>query len=152
MIEDAFATGIQGGDVTTEPEANPWKRHEFLDGLYRFYLDKIISFHSFYFPIVGGAAAYSLVHPSRGSALALAVPLIISIGAAIIFGFAGREAGELRDAIDKSAKSLNILSTHTQILVRAVYTFLVLHLAVACGLLIGIVLLWDPITRSWLVS
>jgi hypothetical protein len=49
---------VAGGDApaarqTTE-EVDPWKKHEFLDGLYRFYLDKIISFHTFYLPLVGG--------------------------------------------------------------------------------------------------
>ena len=57
----------------------------------------------------------------------------------------------LRDAIVDSAKALNILATHAQILVRALYAFFVLHLVVASGLLIGIVLLWDPDTRAWLV-
>jgi hypothetical protein len=133
-------------------EAGLWKRHEFLDGLYRFYLDKIISFHSFYLPIVGGVAAYVLTHPSRASALGLVVPVIVSVGAAFIFFFARKEAGDLRDAIRESAKALNILASHAQILVRAVVAFFILHLVVAFGLLIGIVLLWNPNTRAWLMS
>src|SRR5262245_54516719 len=105
-----------------------WKRHEFLDGLYRFYLEKVITFHSFYLPIAGGVAAYVLAHPSRASALGLVVPLIVSVGAAFIFGFARKEAGELKDAIADSAKALKILATHAQILVRAANAFFILHL------------------------
>jgi hypothetical protein len=137
---------------TAEAESQLWKRHEFLDGLYRFYLDKIISFHSFYLPIAGGVAAYVLAHPSRASALGLVVPLIVSVGAAFIFCFARKEAGELKDAIVESAKALNILASHAQILVRAANAFFILHLVVASGLVIGIVLLWDPNTRAWLSS
>ena len=53
------------------PAGDLWKKHEFLDGLYRFYLEKIIGFHTFYLPIVGGVAAYVLAHPSHAAALGL---------------------------------------------------------------------------------
>ena len=63
------------GDETQET-ADPWKRHEFLDRLYRFYMEKIIGFHTFYLPVVGGVVAYVLAHPGAAMAFGLVVPLI----------------------------------------------------------------------------
>jgi hypothetical protein len=127
-------------------EDNPWERHIFLDGLYRFYLDLIIKFHSFYLPVVGAVTVYVLDDPTPVRVLGLVIPLILSVGAAIILFSAIKEAKELIEAIRISASTLNIISTHAQILVRAVIAFFVLHvvLALALGALIGIVLLKGP--------
>jgi hypothetical protein len=96
---------MEAGEATpaiepTAEAADLWKTHEFLDGLYRFYLEKIIGFHTFYLPVVGGVVAYVLAHPSKGMALGLVVPFIVSAGAAQIF-FAGiAEAKQLNKAIE----------------------------------------------------
>jgi hypothetical protein len=124
----------------TPEAADPWQTHEFLDGLYRFYLEKIIGFHTFYLPVVGGVVAYVLAHPSKGMALGLVVPFIVSAGAAQIF-FAGiAEAKQLNKAIEASAKEVGILATHARMLVRAVRAFFFLHSIMIIGLL-GIALL-----------
>jgi hypothetical protein len=93
-----MGTGAPTPGTGVKPESvDSWKKHEFLDGLYRFYLEKIISFHTFYLPIAGGVVAYVLAHPSPVMALGLLVPVIVSAGAAVIF-FAGiHEADELRN-------------------------------------------------------
>ena len=120
------------------PAGDLWKKHEFLDGLYRFYLEKIIGFHTFYLPIVGGVAAYVLAHPSHAAALGLVVPLIVSVGAAIIFGAGVREAQELNAAISESAHAVGILATHARMLVRAVIAFCIRHVALSAVLIAAI--------------
>jgi hypothetical protein len=120
-----------------------WQRHVFLDGLYRFYLDLIIKFHSLYLPVVGAVAAYVLDKLTLlSSAGALAIPFILSSGVAIILFFAINEAEELVAAIQTSASGLHLIATHAKILVRAVIAFCVLHvvLALALGLLIGVII------------
>ena len=141
--EKAMGAGEPPQTKPPKPEAvDPWKRHEFLDGLYRFYLEKIIGFHTFYLPIAGGVVAYVLAHPSRGMALGLLVPLIVSAGAAQIF-FAGiEEAKQLKDAIADSAEKVGILATHALMLVRAVRAFFFLHLIIVIGLVLIAVLLF----------
>ena len=111
-----------------------WKRHEFLDGLYRFYLDQIISFHKFYLPVVGGLVAYVLNNRSEAIAFGLVIPLIVSLGACVIFCSGVKEAKELNAAIADSAGSLGILATHARMLVRATAAFLVLHIAIVIAL------------------
>jgi len=131
---------MEVGEATPASESasaatDPWKTHEFLDGLYRFYLEKIIGFHTFYLPVVGGVVAYVLSHPSKSIALGLMVPFIVSAGAVQIF-FAGiAEAKELKGAIAVSAGKLGILATHARMLVRAVRVFFLLHLIMVIGLL-----------------
>jgi hypothetical protein len=83
--------------------ADRWKRHEFLNGLYRFYLEKIISSHTIYLGLVGGLVVYVLQHPSKLIALGLLVPLVVSSGAALILYSATRESVELNAAIIESA-------------------------------------------------
>ena len=122
---------------TAAETAERWKRHEFLDGLYRFYLERIISFHAFYLPVVGGVVAYVLAHPSKAMALGLMVPVIVSAGAAQIFFSAIGEAKELRDAISHSAGELGILGTHAHMLVRSVRAFFLLHLIIVVSLLVA---------------
>jgi hypothetical protein len=111
-----------------------WKRHEFLDGLYRFYLDQIINFHNFYLPVVGALVVYVLAHPSAGMAFSLLIPIIASVGAAAIFGKGIGEAMELRNALADSAKTLIITTTHVQMLVRASVVFLVVHSLIVLGM------------------
>ena len=112
-----------------------WKKHEFLDGLYRFYLEQIISFHKFYLTVVGALVAYVLEHhQSEAIAFGLALPLIVSLGACPIFGSGVKEAKELNAAIATSARSLGVLATHSQMLVRATVAFLVLHVAIVVAL------------------
>ena len=78
--------------------------------------------------------AYVLAHPSKGMALGLVVPFIVSAGAAQIF-FAGiAEAKQLNKAIEASAKEVGILATHAGMLIRAVCAFLLLHLLMVIGL------------------
>jgi hypothetical protein len=129
----------------TGPKSNlvdPWKKHEFLDGLYRFYLEKIISFHTFYLPIAGGVVAYVLAHPSPMMALGLLVPLIVSAGAAQIFYAGINEADELRRAIKASATEIKILATHARMLVRAVRAFFLLHVIMVAGFAGMAIILW----------
>jgi hypothetical protein len=111
-----------------------WKKHKFLDGLYRFYLEQIISFHKFYLPVVGALVAYVLGHQSKALAFGLALPLIVSLGACFVFGSGVKEAEELNTAISKSAQALGVLATHAQMLVRATVAFLVLHIAIVVAL------------------
>jgi hypothetical protein len=101
-----------------------WRRHKFLESLYEFYLEEILSFHSFYLPIAGGVVAYVLTREGSPAALALLIPLVISSGAVGIFYFSIREATELNNAIHESARRLDIISTHAQLLVRTVLAFL----------------------------
>lgn len=110
--------------------AAKWKKYEFLDGLYRFYLNEIISFHMFYLPVVGGIVAYVLAHQGKPIALGLVVPLIVSAGAACIFFPAIKESEELNKAIMDSARELVILPTHAKMLVRAVIAFFLLHFTI----------------------
>jgi hypothetical protein len=132
---------IPAAELKSE-SVDPWNKHQFLDGLYRFYLEKIITFHTFYLPIAGGVVAYVLAHPSRIMALGLLVPLIVSAGAARIF-FAGiKEAKELWSAIVASAKEVNTLATHARMLVRAVCAFFLLHVIIVVGLVAMAILLW----------
>jgi hypothetical protein len=62
------------------------------------------------------------------------VPLIISAGAAIIFGAGISEACQLNKAIAASAEKVGILATHAGMLVRAVLAFLLLHVVIFIGL------------------
>jgi hypothetical protein len=116
-----------------------WKRHEFFDGLFQFYLDKIMQFHTFYLPIVGGVVAYVLKNTTRQSAFGLLIPLAVSIGAVWIFAVARHEAEELNGAIRANAEALGILPTHARILVHAVTAFLALHALIVIGLSVGFV-------------
>jgi len=71
----------------------------------------------------------------------------MSVGTAVILFSARKEVTELNDAIRDSAKKVGVMATHSQILVRAVLAFFVLQIAVTCGLLAGIIWLWEtPIT------
>ena len=130
-----------GSSASSPTPDELWRRHEFLNGLYRFYVERIISFHSFYLPIAGGVVAYVLTHTSRPAAFGLFIPLVVSMGAVWIFGYAVREADELNDAIRKNAMSLGILATHAQLLVRAVAAFLVLHILIVLALGAGFAML-----------
>jgi hypothetical protein len=124
-----------------------WQRHKFLDGLYRFYLKLLINFHNFFLTVVGAITAYVLSHPSKLGAFGLIIPLVMSVGTAVILFSARKEVTELNDAIRDSAKKVGVMATHSQILVRAVLAFFVLQIAVTCGLLAGIIWLWEtPIT------
>ena len=116
-----------------------WRRHKFLEGLYEFYLEKILSFHSFYLPIAGGVVAYVLTLTGSPAALGLLIPLVISSGAVWIFYLSIREATELNEAIHESARNLNIISTHAQLLVRTVLAFFVLHVIIVAGLLFSLI-------------
>jgi hypothetical protein len=116
-----------------------WKRHEFFDGLFRFYLSTIIDFHKFYLPIVGGVVAYVLANASRQSAFGLLIPLVVSIGAVWIFFLARQQAEDLNGAICANAEALGILATHARILVHAVVAFLILHGLIVVGLSFGFV-------------
>jgi hypothetical protein len=118
-----------------------WRRHKFLDGLYRFYLGKIISFHTFYLPIAGGVVAYVVTLKGSPAALGLLIPLVVSSGAVWIFFRAVQESEELNAAIRDSAKGLNIISTHAQLLVRTVLAFLILHVMIVIGLVIGMAII-----------
>jgi hypothetical protein len=131
----------EGASETSVEVSQRWKKHEFLDGLYRFYLEKIISFHAFYLPLIGGVVAYVLAHPSRAAALGLVVPLIVSAGAAQIFAAGIREAKELNDALRVSAGTVGLLATHAYMLVRAVRAFFYLHLLMTVALLLAMGLL-----------
>jgi hypothetical protein len=111
-----------------------WKKYEFLDGLYRFYLEQIIDFHKFYLPIVGGVVVYVLGNPSEAIALGLAVPLIVSLGATVIFGAGVGKAQQLNQTIAESAAELGMLATHAGMLVRATAVFLLLHIVIVLGL------------------
>jgi hypothetical protein len=113
-----------------------WRRYKFLDGLYRFYIKQIFTFHTLYFTLAGGVVIYVLNNSKNGIILGfgLVIPIVVSLGAVCIFYRALSEASELNDAIRDSAKDLNILSTHAQILVRAVCTFLFLHGVIIIGL------------------
>jgi hypothetical protein len=116
-----------------------WKRHEFLDGLFRFYLEKIIDFHKFYLPIVGGVVAYVLAHATRQSAFGLLIPLVVSVGAVSILFLVRRQAEDLNSAISANAKALDVLATHARILVHTVVAFLSLHVLIVLGLSVGFV-------------
>ncbi len=131
-------TGIPTDDTSMDAL---WKTHEFLDGLYRFYLEQIIDFHKFYLPVVGGVVAYVLQSHSAAIALGLAIPLIVSAGAAWIFRSGVGEAQQLNQAIAESAKELGILATHAGMLVRATEAFLTLHIVIVVGLALLIVAL-----------
>lgn len=113
--------------------------------MYRFYLGKIISFHTFYLPIAGGVVAYVLANAGIVGSVAaygLLIPLVVSLGAVWIFFLALGEAQELNVAIRDSAKGLHIIATHSRILVHAVGAFLILHIVIVIGLAIGITLLF----------
>ncbi len=72
----------------------------------RFYLEKIITFHTIYLGLVGGLVVYVLQHPGKLIALGLLVPLVpllVSSGAALILYSATRESVELNAAIIESA-------------------------------------------------
>jgi hypothetical protein len=116
-----------------------WRRHNFLEGLYEFYLEKIISFHSFYLPIAGGVVAYVLTRKGGAAAFGLLIPLVISLGAVLIFYLSRPDAEELNSAIHESARKLNIISTHAQLLGRTVSAFFVLHVIIAAGLIAGLI-------------
>lgn len=126
-------------NLTAIPLDELWKRHEFFDGLFRFYLEKVIDFHKFYLPIVGGVVAYVLANASRQSAFGLLIPLVVSIGAVWIFALARREAEELNGVIAANAKALGISATHARVLVHTVVVFLALHGFIVLGLSFGFV-------------
>src|SRR3984893_3996995 len=100
-----------------------WKRHEFFDGLFQFYLDKIMQFHTFYLPIVGGVVAYVLKNTTRQSAFGLLIPLAVSIGAVWIFVVARHEAEELNGALRANSEALGILPPPARLLVHSVFPF-----------------------------
>lgn len=129
------AVDAQGEVSNGHSTSEKWKRHEFLDALYKFYLDKILSFHAVYLPIFGGVVSYILANQDRLVSLGLIVPLVISVGAAVILFSGIREAKELNAAIRNSAAALGILATHAHMLVRAVTAFFVLHIVIAFGLM-----------------
>jgi hypothetical protein len=124
-----------------EAPAELWRRHQFLDGLYRFYFDKILGFHSLYLPFAGGVVAYVLTHPGRTTALGLLVPMFVSAASAWIFTAAAQEANTLNAGVNESAAALGLPATHARILVRIVQGFLVLHVVLAGGLLAAAVFL-----------
>src|SRR3984893_19587217 len=105
------------------PLGELWKRHEFFDGLFQFYLDKIMQFHTFYLPIVGGVVAYVQKNTARQSAFGLLIPLAVSIGAVWIFAVARHEAEELNGAIRANAEALGILPPPARLLVHSVFPF-----------------------------
>jgi hypothetical protein len=133
------ASATENRNITPSPLDELWRRHEFLDGLFRFYLDKIIDFHKFYLPIVGGVVAYILKDANRQTAFGLLIPLVVSVGAVWIFSLARQQAEELNDAIHANAKALGILATHARILVHTVTAFLALHIVIVLGLSFGFV-------------
>lgn len=134
--------------VTHPKEATPvvatsdekWERHKFLESLYEFYLEKILNFHSFYLPIAGAVVAYVLTFAgSPTAAFGLLIPLVVSLGAAWIFYLSIRDVTELNEAIHESAKNLDIISTHVQLLVRSVVAFFALHVIIVVGLIAALV-------------
>jgi hypothetical protein len=131
------ASAAENGNLTSSASDDLWKRHEFFDGLFQFYLEKIIDFHKFYLPIVGGVVAYVLANANRQSAFGLLIPLVVSIGAVWIFSLAKGQAEELNEAIYANAKAMRILPTHARILVHTVIAFLALHALIVLGLTFG---------------
>jgi hypothetical protein len=130
-----------GGRGTEDAPAELWRRHQSLDGLYRFYFEKILGFHSLYLPFAGGVVAYVLTHPGRTTALGLLVPLFVSAVSAWIFAATAQEAKTLNAAVNGSAAALGLPATHARILVRVVQGFLALHVVLAGVLLAATALL-----------
>lgn len=115
--------------------AEAWKQYETLADLYKFYVDQLVKFHTFYFAIAGGLALYVLGNRQGAVPLALLLPLVISLGGVVTFGFGIRKSRELTDAIKGIALRLDILSAHTEVLEFLCWSFLAVHLLIAGGLI-----------------
>jgi hypothetical protein len=111
-----------------------WKQYEALNGLYVFYVDQVIKFHTFYFAITGALISFVLVAPDPRVWLALLLPITISGGCVVTFAFGIRKAGELKDEARKIAIMLGFMRTHMEILQFLCGTFLIVHLLICGGL------------------
>jgi len=111
-----------------------WKQYEALNGLYVFYVDQVLKFHTFYFAIVGALISFVLAAPDARVWLVLLLPITISGGCVIIFAFGIRKAGELKDEARRIASGLGFMRTHMEILQFLCGTFLLVHLLICGGL------------------
>ncbi|HYJ52799.1 MAG TPA: hypothetical protein VEW04_06475 [Allosphingosinicella sp.] len=125
-----------------------WKQYETLADLYKFYLDQLTKFHSFYFAIAGGLVVFVLANRQGGTPLVLLLPLVISLGGIATFVFGIRKSRELTDAIKAVARLLGILSAHTEVLEFLCWAFLAVHLLIAAGLISLLVLLGPGIALT----
>lgn len=126
------------------PEAersDAWKQYETLADLYKFYVDQLIKFHSFYFAVAGGLTLFALANREGGPPLVLALPLVISLGGVATFLFGIRKSRELTGAIKAVARRLGMLSAHTEVLEFLCWAFLVVHFLIVAGLIWLLVLL-----------
>jgi hypothetical protein len=112
-----------------------WKQYEALADLYKFYVDQLIKFHTFYFAIAGGLTLFALANRAGATPLVLLLPLVISAGGVATFLFGVRKSRELTDAIKEIARRLNMLSAHTEVLEFLCWAFLMVHLLIAAGLI-----------------
>lgn len=112
-----------------------WKQYGTLVDIYKFYVDQLIKFHTFYFAIAGGVALFALSNRDGATPLVLLLPLVISIGGVGTFVFGIRKSRELTNEIKSVARRLEMLSAHTEVLEFLCWAFLFVHLLIVSGLL-----------------
>jgi len=129
-------------------ETQLWKRYEMLAGLYKFYLEQIVNFHTFYFATAGGITLFVLANRRGATPLALLLPLVISLAGVAAFAFGIRKSRELTVEIKAIARCLGLLSAHTEILEFLCFAFLAVHVLIAIGLIWILVYLAPSIELS----
>lgn len=128
--------------------AELWKRYEVLAGLYKFYVDQLCKFHTFYFAIAGGLALFALANRAGATPLVLLLPLVISAGGVATFLFGVRKSRELTDAIKQVAERMGVLPAHTEVLEFLCWAFLLVHLLIVAGLIWLLLALAPAITLA----
>jgi len=99
--------------------AQPWLEYEFLGELYRFYLDLMVKTVGAYFAIVGAIVTLVLANV-KGQPI-IAVALVVPIAMSLLLALAGllirSKVRELRDALEELGASLSVtVKPHVEIL------------------------------------
>ena len=134
--------------LTERESAEAWKQYETLKDLYKFYVSQLVEFHRFYFAVAGALAVFVLASGKGATALALFLPLTVSVGGVVTFLFGIRKSRELTEAIKGVARRLDMLSAHSEVLEFLCWAFLAVHAMIVVGLVWLLYTFWPE--PGWL--
>lgn len=116
-----------------------WNNYKLSIDLYRYYLQLIIKINIFYYAITGAILSYYFLHKEdNGLALySLILPLLMSLGLAILFLYGANRAAITRNDIINMATTLEFeAAPETRVLIFLLYVFAIIFILVFIGLFI----------------
>ncbi len=106
------------------PDEIRWRQYALYVDLYKFYFEIAIKYNVFYYGITGGLLSYYFSHPTGPVKYALALPLVLSLGAGLVLVFGAQSLSIMRDDLFSLRDKLRLdTAPDFSVLARALYVF-----------------------------